>query len=254
MYMRELWGSKLGLAIAALVALVAAAQVLYAVRIFPPGLEGRSLDVATASTHVLVDTPHSTITDLRQNVYEIQPLSTRAVILGNVMASPQVRERIGRHLGVPARSIQATGPLTPEQPRPVAGSDSAPHVSDILQRPDQFRLSVKVNPAVPVLDVYTEAPTPDEATALADAAVAGLRDYVRAVAAERGTAPPDRVRLDQLGRAEGGVINDGVGTTFAVVVFVLVFILCAAAVLFIRRIRQGWVAAPAPGPRARGLA
>ena len=103
MYLRELSRSRVGLGIALAVALLAASRVLFAISIFPPGIESRSTDVATASTHVLIDTPRSTLTDLRQDFYEIRVLSQRAVILGNVMASPPVRDFIGRRVGVPGR-------------------------------------------------------------------------------------------------------------------------------------------------------
>lgn len=254
MHLRELWRLKVGLGIALLVALIAATQILYGISLFPPGLERRSLDVATASTHVLVDTPRSTMIDLRQNVYEIQSLSQRAVILGNVMASPPVREYIGRRIGVAPERIGAAGPLTPDQPRAIEGTESEPHTSDILKRPDEYRLSIQANPTVPVLDIYAQAPDAEAAKDLANAAVDGLQDYLDAVAVERGTAAINQVELEQLGRARSGVINDGAGVTIALVVFALVFAVSSAAVVFVARVRRGWAASEGfDGPPARGL-
>ena len=254
MYLRELSRSKVGLCIALAVALLAATSVLFAIRVFPPALERRSIDVATATTHVLIDTPRSTLTDLRQNFYELRSLSQRAVILGNVMASPPVRDFIGRRVGVPGESILVTGPLTPDQPRPVASTEDAPHTSDILKRPDEYRLNIQANPTVPVLDIYAEAPDAAAAKGLATAAVNGLRDYLDLVSEQRGTPGDEQVDLQQLGPVRGSVINSGAGVTMVVVVFVIVFAVCSAAVLYIGRVRRGWAASDGfAGPATSGL-
>ena len=254
MYLHELARSRIGLAISLAIALLAAMQILFSISLFPPRLETRSVDVATASTHVLVDTPRSTLTDLRQDVYEIRSLSQRAVILGNVMASPPVREFIARRVDVAPDGISATGPLTLEQPREIASAENEPHTSDILQPPDEYRLSIRANPTVPVLDVYSQAPDAEAARGLADAAVDGLQDYLDAVALERRTPADDQVDLQQLGRARGGVINPGAGLAIALVVFALVFTGCSVGVLLIARVRRGWAASePAEAPLARGL-
>lgn len=255
MYMRELWRSKAGLAIALLMALLVVARVNFGIGLIPPRIDHRPLETASASTHVLVDTPRSTLIDLSQDAYQISALSTRAVILGNVMASPPVREFIARRVGVDPESIEATGPRTPEQPRPVAGPETQPQVSDIAERPDEYRLSIQVNPTVPILDIYSQGPRPEAAKDLADGAVDGLQDYLNAVAAGRGTTvADDQIELQQLGRARGGVINDGAGLMFSLLVFVAAFIVSSAIVLLAGRVRRGWSASDRlDGPPARGL-
>jgi len=254
MYLRELSRLRVGLAIALAVALLAASRVLFAISIFPPGIESRSTDIATASTHVLIDTPRSTLTDLRQDFYEIRVLAQRAVILGNVMASPPVRDLIGRRVGVPGDDITVTGPVTPDQPNVIATADNAPHTTDILKRPNEYRLSIQANPSVPVLDIYAEAPDEEAARNLASGAVSGLGDYLDVVSNERGTPGAEQVVLQQLGPVRGGVINSGAGITMALVVFVLIFTVCAVAVLSVARIRRGWTASDGLSrPPARGL-
>ena len=254
MHIRELSQRKVGVAIALVVALLAATRMLYGISLFPPSLDRQSVDVATASTHVLVDTPRSMMIDLRQDIYQLRALSERAVLLGNVMASPPVREYIARRADLEADQIKASAPLTPEQPRPVADTENETHTSDILKRPDEYRLNIQVNPTVPVLDVYSQAPDADSAKKLANAAVDGLRDYLDTVAAQRGTAADSQVTLEQLGKARGEVINSGAGITIALIVFALVFAGSCAAVLAIARIRRGWSASEGfEGPPARGV-
>ena len=247
MHMRELWGQKAGLAIAVTLALVAALRVLYSIGIVPPRLEHNSQGVASASTQLVIDTPRSSVIDLRSDTYSFTGLTNRALLLGNVMASLPVREYIARRAGVPATAILISAPLTPEQPRVVADGAHQPKTSDILRSPDEYRLSVQANPTVPVLDIYAEAPDGAAAGKLANASVEGLRDYLSALASEHDTPRAKQVKLVQLGRASGGTIDSGAGLKLAVLVFIFVFAIASAAVLFIARVRRGWSASEGTG-------
>jgi hypothetical protein len=60
------------------------------------------------------------------------------------------------------------------------------------------------------------------------------------------------VRLEQLGRARGGVINHGVGLQIALLSFMVVFTISCCAVLFLSRVRRGWVAAAGSERGERG--
>ena len=51
----------------------------------------------------------------------------------------------------------------------------------------QYRLDIEANPTVPMLDIYSEAPTADSATLLANAAVAELRAYLGDLATSQRT-------------------------------------------------------------------
>ena len=243
--MRELWGQKLGLAVAFLIALLAASRVLFGISFIPPGLERNSLGLASASTQVVVDTPRSSAIDLREDTYSFTGLTNRALLLGNVMASLPVRAYIAHHAGVPAEAIKVQAPLTPEQPVVTDGAHQ-PKTSDILRSPNEYRLSIQANPTVPVLDIYAEAPDGPAAVKLANGAVAGLHDYLAALARQHGTPPDKQVTLEQLGRASGSTIDSGAGLQLAVLVFLFVFAIASAAVLFVSRVRRGWRDRPPP--------
>jgi hypothetical protein len=92
--MRRLWHLKAGVTVSLVLALFAAVWSVQNVSLSPPGLSPRSLEMATASTHVIVDTPTSTLLDLRQDTYSLEALTNRAILLGNVMASGPVRREI----------------------------------------------------------------------------------------------------------------------------------------------------------------
>lgn len=242
-HMRELWGHKVGLALALALAVLAATSTLYGISLFPPSLERHSLQVGSASTHVLVDTPQSSAIDLRQDTYSFTELSNRALLLGNLMTSLSVRKFIGLRAGIPPQEIRVSAPLTPEQPRAIADAAHQPKSSDILKSPEEYRLSIQSNPTVPIIDVYSEAPSSKSAVTLANAAVDGLRDYLDALARKRLTPMRDQVDLVQLGKASGGVVDRGAGAQLAIIVFLLVFAVSCAIVLFVARVRRGWAEA-----------
>ncbi len=251
MHLRELWRLRLGVVGCLLLALLVTVPILYRVSLVPPGLTPRTVEMATASTHVLVDTPRSTVMNLKIDTSDFKSLSNRAALVGNVMASEPVRDSIGRRAGIPGDVIQASTPLTPEFPRPRADSQSEKHATDILKSNDQYRLSIQSNPTVPILDVFAQAPTAAAAERLANAAVDGLRDYMNRLAAEQGIEKSQQVSLQQLGRARGELANPGVRTEIAGLSFVLTFTLACVALLAVSRARRGWkAAAPADAPGA----
>lgn len=238
--MRTLWGLKAGVVVSLAVALTAALWSVQKISLFPPGLTPRSLQMATASTHVVVDTSTSALLDLRQDTYSLESLRNRSVLLGNVIASTTVQQEIARRTNVPVERLRIQPPLTPEQPAPPVTSVSARHTSDILKSTDQYRLNIQSNPTVPLLDVYSQAPTADSAAAIANAAVDELRAYLAGLAVTQQTPPKDQIRLVQLGRARGVVINKGIDLQIALLTFLLTFAVSCATVIFISRVRAGW--------------
>lgn len=239
-YMRELRGRRVGLGLSFVIAAVATIQIVHGISLWPPRIEENSLNVASASTRVIVDAPQSTIVDPHTDAYTIESLSNRALILGNVMASLPVRHYIARRAGISANQVRVEPPLTADQPRVLVDSAHAPHVFDILKRPDEYRLSIQVDPMGPVLGIYAVAPTPDEATKLANASVDGLRDYLGSVATKDRTPKLDQVRLEQLGRASGGSITTGAGKQILILTFLLAFGIACLGLLFLGRVRRGW--------------
>jgi hypothetical protein len=259
-HLRELWRLRLGVGLSFLLASLIAISSIDHVGLFPPKITSRQLEIAAASTRVLIDSPRSEIIDLRTDTYAFTSLTTRAALLGNVMASAPVREYIARRAKIDPQRIQAVAPITANVPRNLIEPGSEKRSSDILRSTDQYRLDIQANPTVPILNVSAQAPNKDAAERLANGAVDGLRDYLAALAVRQGTDPKKQVRLEQLGRARGGVINKGIGLQIALLSFTFVFTLSCCAVLFLARVRRGWSAAAAdedreqptgpPSPRA----
>jgi hypothetical protein len=243
MRMRELWRLRAGVVASALLALLAALWSVEAISIAPPGVSPRALKMATASTQVVVDTPRTALLDRRRDTYTLDSLTTRSVLLGNVMASQTVRDSIARRAHVPVEMIQIAPPLTPKQPRALAVAGDEKKTGDILKLNDQYRLNIEANPSVPILHVYAQAPSAETAEALANAVVDATREYLDDLARVKGTPDAERIRLVQLGRADGVVINGGIKWQMALLVLVITFTLACATVILISRVKTGWVLA-----------
>jgi hypothetical protein len=237
---RMLWRLRPGVAVSFVLAVAAAIWSTFSVSFSPPSLTARTMTMATASTQLIIDTPTSTMLDLRQDTYSFVSLRNRAILLGNVMASSPVRDDIAKRAHIPAGVLEVAAPRTPEQPRSVVGADAKKSTTDILKSNDQYRLSIQANPTVPVLDIYAESPDATSSAALANAAVDSLRHYLGELAQSERTAGDDQVRLVQLGRASGAVINGGISIQAAILAFLLTFAASCATVVFIHRVRRGW--------------
>jgi hypothetical protein len=238
--LRRLWQLRAGVAAALAIALFVAVWSVWKVSLAPPGLTPRSLEMATASTHVVVDTPRSSILDLRQNTYGLEALTNRTVLLGNVMANGPVRDSIARRADVPPEVLEISAHVTPKQPQARASSASQRHTSDILESNDQYRLSIQANPTVPVLDIYAQAPAAGEAELLANSAVESLQTYLDDLAATERTPESKQIQLVQLGRARGEIVNEGIRWQVGLLAFVLTFAVACATVTFLARVRRGW--------------
>jgi hypothetical protein len=239
-HLRELARLRLGVALSILLALVAGVWSVARISVLPPGLSSRSLEIATASASVVADTPRSALLDLRQSTYDIEALNNRAVLLGTLMDSTPVRAYVAEHAGVPPAALQVVTPRTPAQPRAALKGGRQQHATDILKAGGDYRLDIEANPTVPILDIYTQAPTEETARKIADSAVAGVQAYLASFANIRGTREIRQIRLEQLGPARGGVINHGIEFQLALVSFIVVLVASCAAVLCLSRIRQGW--------------
>jgi hypothetical protein len=238
-HLRELWHLKIGIVVSLALATLAAIWSVGRIDLAPPGFTPRKLEIATASTRALVDTPQSTVLDLDVNTYGFTAITNRALLVGNIMASEPVRRYIAARAHLPAEVLQVTSPITPDFPRPLATTGKR-KMSDILKSPDEYRLSIQANPTVPIVDVFAEAPTAAAAQQLANGAVEGMKDYLNDLGVAQAIPVAKQVHLEQLGRAKGGVIDPGISVKFAGLSFFLVLAASGAMSLFVVRVRRGW--------------
>jgi hypothetical protein len=250
-HLRELWRHPKGLVLVILLSLAMATWSIYSISLFPPGVKPRSLEMGTASARILVDTPKSTAVDANATPIALTALTSRASLLGSIIASPPVREYIARRAGISADQITAVGPVTPDVPRALPEPGHEAKTTDILRSTDQYRLDVQVQPTTPIIDIYVQGPSAEAASHLADASVAGLKEYLSSVAAQQRIGPADQVRLLELGGSPGSVINKGANIELALLTFFLVLAASSAALLFLTRVKKGWNQS-APAGQAAG--
>jgi hypothetical protein len=245
-----LWQLRPSVVASALLAAVVALWSVADIGLAPPHLKPRALEMATATTHVVVDTPRSSVLDLRQNTYSLEALTQRGVLLGNVIANGSVRESIARRAHVPVDRLQITAPFTPKQPRAEGGTATKKRTGDLLKSTDQYRITIEANSTVPLLDIYSQAPTAESAELLANATVNGLQAYLTGLAASQQIPNSEQIRLLQLGRARGTVINKGIDWQVCFLAFVLTFAFACATSIYFSRVGQGWRLAALADQRA----
>jgi hypothetical protein len=237
------------LAISLVIALACAVWSVSEVSLVPPDVRPRHIDIAGASTHVLVDAERSFILDHRADITDFTSLTWRAELYGNLMATKVVRELIGRRIGVPADDITAIPRLTGGMPDGLRDPDSE-HGAELLRTVrNPYRLDIQADPVRPVLSIYAQAPTQAAAVELADASVAALREHLQGRGTSPGAARHGRIAtLEQVGPARGAVINATTRPQIILLTFLVAFAGCFALLAAASAVRRGWLAGPSsPG-------
>ena len=192
--LRELWHRRTIVALVALVSLIVGAAVAFRL----PSLESRKYEVGIATARILVDTPEVAggrggAAGLR---HARRPREPHRQPDGR-------RRRQGRHRqagGPQARRAEGVAENTAGTSGAAAAEPTAftaDHVltTRVIQTPDGDRL--------PIIDIETQAPDTAGAAKLADAAVAGLSDYLDSRAASEEVTAAKRLRFTSLGPAAG---------------------------------------------------
>jgi hypothetical protein len=231
---------RVGVAVSLVLAGIAATWSAEKISLFPPKLTPRSLEMGSAATHVILDRQRSTILDMRAQTGDFESLANRALLLGNVIANGPVRDAVAKAAKVPPDRLLIAAPLTPKQPQAVVDPKTQKKASDIAGSNDSYRLTIFANPTVPVLDIYAQAPDAASAALLANATVDSLQSYLRSLARSEGTPPAAQIRLVQLGRARGSVVNPRAHTQVALLMFLVTFGLSCASFIYLDRVRKGW--------------
>ena len=235
--LRELWGRKKLLIAGFLIALVAATLSVYR----PDGmsLKSRSLVYSAASTQVLVDQSSSVLGNSSQ-VFDGP--DARATVFANFMTSPAVLALIGEKAGIPGDQLYAAGPVNPNVPRVVQEPTAGARNVQITGENDPYRLTLNADPTMPIIDIYSQAPTTKQAIALANGAVSGLQEYLTNVENADNVRPSNRVEIHPLGTATGGPVDPAIRKSLAALVFLAVFVLWCVALLVGARFRANWLA------------
>jgi len=226
--------------ISLIVGLLAAILSIYKVSLLPPGLHARALEIGAASTTLLIDAPHSEVTNLAATTDDFGSLQARTALLGNLMTTDPVKAYIGRLAGIAPSKIDADAPITANVPQTLIEPGSGAAATDILANADHYKLQMQVDPTVPILHIYTQAPSSAAAIQLAGAAATGLEQYLNHLYTTENVNPATQVRIQQLGVPHGGIVNSGAGKEIALLTFVTAFALAYCVMIGASRVRAGW--------------
>lgn len=193
--LRTLWSRKL--VVVAILALAGGAA-------FGAGQLAHSTPKGTATVQILVDSPQSALADLLQNTV---PLTTRASLLAQVMASQAVLEDIAATAGVSVRQLTAQGPYGGTGQALDVITPSEARGSQLLGEEAHYRLTFVAQPDEPVVTASVQGPTAAAAGNVAEGVLPGVRRYVSGLQKQGATKPARRVTIRQLGPAQAGTIN-----------------------------------------------
>ncbi len=253
-----LWQRRRLVALGALVAMIAAILSTNTVSLVPPSLTSRTNVFATASTQMLIDTPSSAFANVAD---DLEPLDTRAAVFSRFLASPTARMLIAEKAHLPYNAIDAQGPYDQELPLFEQEPTAEQRSSQIFGEKALYRLRFENNPNIPIISVFAQAPSPDEATRLADAVPLALATYITRLQEEQGTPDKERLEVRKLGHATGGVVNAHANVEIAVLVFIVVLAGWCMLMIPAQTIARGWreireegAASRNGGPRTNGTA
>jgi capsular polysaccharide biosynthesis protein len=221
--LKRLWAGKLALLAVVLVALAAAVK-----------MAGRSAPATGAATaQILVDSPQSALANLKQNTL---PLTTRAGVFAQFMASSAVRDAIAHSTNIPADEILAQGPFDDPAAAPTGADAPKPPDTASLSRGKRYRLLFVSQQDLPLVTVYAQAPTAREAAALADGVGKGVQEYVDRLQTQGELEASRRVVIRALGPAEAGTVQPGSSLPMAIAAFLGVLVFGCVALLVVYRL------------------
>jgi hypothetical protein len=234
------------MAISAVIALFCAFWSVNTISLAPPKVQPRQMQVATAATHVLLDAKQSLATDPNEHSTSFAALVSRATLYGELIASPEVRDLVAKRIGVAPDQISAVSRLTADIQREMREPDFEQRANQISVAKRPYKLDIEADPGGPAIAIYAQAPSAAGAMALANAAVAGLKDYLTTHAAATGADPGQQVIVQQLGSARGGVVNSKAVPEIVGLTFLVIFGMSLALLLGGASVRRGWIGAGAP--------
>jgi hypothetical protein len=226
----ELLRRRFAVAGALVLSVAVGVLVFYRVSVgLPPQIKARQYSVGVASARVLINTPSSIVADLNPNGGGSLP--AHAQLLGNLLASEQVRTAI-------AKSAHLAPSKLVVEPLSVAGVVQTPLAVSAPAPVGASTLNVNADPLLPLITINAQGPNPTTAAALANGAVTSLQAYIRTVAAEENIPSRRQPVVTSLGLAQGRSATRGSSRLYGLIAMVFVFGICCYLILFVGGARR----------------
>ena len=169
--LQDLWRCRRLVAVFGLVAVLIGIFVAYQPGV-PP--QSRARHVGEGHLQILVDTPASQVVEVETE--GSSSLGSRASLIANLMVAGEVKQAIARSAKLPPQQLIAISEAAavPSTPPPAHVKDPRAYVlkTSVVSNEDGVQL--------PIIAVDTQAPDANRAAALANAAAAGLKEYLDA--------------------------------------------------------------------------
>src|SRR4051812_20932347 len=143
-------------------------------------------NVSAAATNVLIDFPGPSVVDRDATAADVANLQSRAELYGRLLVTDPVLDRVARRAGLPPGQIAGIARTTASVPISLREPGSEVRAAQIRDTRVPYHLELQARTTAPILSIYSQAPTTAEAERLGDAAVLGLRDYLRDLARQQG--------------------------------------------------------------------
>ncbi len=229
--LRELWRRRILVALAALASIFAAFAIAYTVTI-PP--ESRKFEVGIATGRILVDTPDSQVVDVSPR--GSGTLGIRAGLLANLMTEGEVKAAIARRAGLRPGQLHAGVEIEGELPVVLTSAAGKPNAYLLTTSPATSTDDLPL----PMIDIETQAPDVAGAAQLANAAVAGLNDYLDTKAAGENVPDARRLQVTGFGAPQVRAETRGPKHVVALAAGLFLFICGCAAILSISALAGAW--------------
>jgi hypothetical protein len=223
--LKSLWLRKYLVAVGLVLAL-AVAVAMYT--------KGTKVHVGTGSAEILIDAEQSALGDLRRDTL---PLVARSGIFARFLGADGVTDSIAREAGIPKRDIAVVGPKlridgVPDQESAERANEMRGAASHLLQ--------VQQGDDLPLLTIFTQAPTEEGARKLANSTADALEGYVSRYQEEAGVPEKRRVAIRQLGEARASEFESAPGLVLPFMAFCFVFGLSCFAIIAWPSVRAVW--------------
>ena len=230
------------------VATLAAATRFASIGLLPPSFKMKPFAHATGSTQIVVGKDQAFTHTIPDLYFSNNP--PRAYALADMAASPEVTRYIARAADVPASQLAILGPVWTELQRTQAWANGPKRSSQIIIENDPYHIDLSVKseapPWAPIIDVETQAPSPQAAVRLANAVAPGLNAYVAHLQAATGVRTTDRYQLSQIVPASFSPASKSqLGSVGAFTFFAVFVIWCGAMLAVLGLMRDFRVARPA---------
>lgn len=189
---RGLW-LLLGVPVAAFVAVLSVASV----SLLPPSIKHRSLAFYKASTQVYM-MPQGA---LGSSLLKSSPttFTGQSITLANIMSSPELRNIVARAARLDPNQLAVDAPIPSYLPIAEQEPPGEKRATQIVEEGDPYRLTVDTNLALPAIGLTGQAPSPEVAHRIVQAAQTGLASYLTTLETRAGTPASLRLQVRSLG-------------------------------------------------------